>query len=128
MKRTVESLFVAAILVGVAATPTTSVWARSPASVISACANVETSDTIRPGCAAELKKALLVDTESLDALRRAAQAGDTDAAKVVLTKMGLAEQAVGSAKLVFIGGDRAARVKDISIEISCCPLTIVIKF
>lgn len=101
----------------------------APAQVAAACAS-QSADTEGGGteCAAQLQAALKADAASLKAMQAAAKANDVEAAKKLLVKMGLTEQQVAQAKIVLRGPSSAARVKDISIEITCCPLTITIRF
>jgi hypothetical protein len=89
------------------------------------CANVEMSARVNPACATALEGAL--STEPLRAdLLTAARSGDQRALKAVLVKAGLTAGQLETAKVLVKNQGETARVKDITIEISCCPLNITI--
>ncbi len=95
--------------------------------VTTACTAIDTTSRARAGCAAQLQKALSADAASIKALQGAAAADSESAAKGVLKTLGLTDAALAGAVVVVhdqSGG--AAKIKDVTIEISCCPLTITI--
>lgn len=116
----------------VIALPTTSMLAANmkrqmAAEIVRSCAAVERNMKVSSACAAALEKELNSDAGNLKTLQDAAKATDTDAAKKLLIKYGLSAHQLKGAKVIVkdeTGGNAATRI---TITITCCPLTIIIK-
>lgn len=107
-----------------AATP---MKAANPVAVVAACAGIEVKTKLGEGCSRLLQKTLSADPAVLKSLQAAAKTNDQKTAKALLVKAGLTTQQLADAKIIFkdqTGG--SARIKDVTITISCCPLTITI--
>lgn len=96
------------------------------AAVAAACTDLSTNTAGRRGCVAELQKSIAADPASVKALQEAAASGKAAAAKDVLLKMGLSETDLADAKIVINDQSKAAARAKVTIEVSCCPLTITI--
>jgi hypothetical protein len=96
------------------------------AAVAAACTDLDTNTAGRKGCVAELQKSIAADPASLKVLQEAAASGKTAAAKDALLKMGLSEAELADAKIVINDQSKAAARAKVTIEITCCPLTITI--
>ena len=94
--------------------------------VLRACASVESNTRVAATCAKALEKPLSASPDDLKTLAAAAKSGDTDAAKKLLIKNGLTAQQLEGAKIMVKDETGGALAKKVTIEISCCPLTIVI--
>jgi hypothetical protein len=113
-------------------TPTLSPAAQTtkvsnPVAVAAACAGIEIKTKMGEGCSTLLQKTLSADPAVLKALQAASKTNDQKAAKALLLKAGLTQQQLTDARVVFkdqTGG--SSRIKDVTITISCCPLTITI--
>ena len=116
----------------VIAVPTTSMLAATvtpqmAAEIVRGCAAVERNTKVSPTCAVALEKGLNADAANLKTFQDAAKASDTDSAKKLLMKYGLTAYQLKGAKVLIkdeTGGNAATRV---TITITCCPLTIIIK-
>jgi len=96
------------------------------AAVVAVCTDLDTKTAGRRGCAAQLQKSFMADPASVKALQEAAASGKQSALKSVLMKMGLSEAQLGDASIVVNDqSNGAARIR-VTVEISCCPLKIVI--
>lgn len=99
----------------------------NPVAVAAACAGIEVKTKMGEGCSTLLQKTLSADPAALKALQAAAKTNDQKVAKALLLKAGLTARQLADAKIIIkdqTGG--AARIKDVTITISCCPLTITI--
>ena len=132
------STLAAALLIAASASLTlapvqgaTTKMAVSP-EVVSACAGIEhTAPNAKsvPACATALQKGLEANSADLKALLMSAKSDDKAAPKLLLMKYGLTKAQLTDAVIVVkdeTGGGSATRIK--SITITCCPLTITIKF
>lgn len=123
---------IAAVLL-VAATPTfplaaerTAQQAAASAEVLRACAGVERNAKAAANCAKALEKPLGASPEDLKILTAAAKSSDTAAAKQLLIKNGLTAPQLEGARIMVKDETGGAQARKVTIEISCCPLTIVI--
>ena len=102
--------------------------AVSPA-VVRACAGVARNIVVEPTCATALAASLQANAADINALLAAARAADGVAPKLILARYGLTPQQLEGATVAILDqtdGAGAARIKKVTIEISCCPLTITI--
>ena len=102
------------------------------AAAVHACAGVERGMPENakgvPACSTALLKGLDANTADIKALIVAAKTHDQASPKLLLMKYGLTKQQLNGAAIVIQNdtGPNATRIK--SITITCCPLTITIKF
>jgi hypothetical protein len=102
------------------------------ATTVRACAGVERSlpENAKgvPACSTALQKGLESNSADIKALIMAAKTQDQASPKLLLMKYGLTKQQLNGAAIVIQNdtGPNATRIK--SITITCCPLTITIKF
>ena len=100
--------------------------ASNPVAVAAACKGVEVKMKGSEGCATLLEKTLASDTAALAKMQAAVDTKDQRAAKAFLLKAGLTEHQLADAVIVL--ERQAASSRKISITITCCPLTITIRF
>lgn len=121
-------LFALPLLLVPTVSPAASVTkASNPVAVSAACAGIEVKTKISAGCSTLLQKTLSADPTVLKALQAAAKTNDQKAAKALLLRAGLTQHQLTDANIIFkdpTGG--SSRIKDVTITISCCPLTITI--
>lgn len=128
--RLLTALTTTMLIASLAATPLSLAATKATpamAAVATACTGVAAEAGARRGCVSELQKSLRADPASIKALQAAGAAGNQSAAKDVLQKLGLTEAELAGAKIVIddqSGG--AAKIKSVTINITCCPLTITI--
>ena len=127
MNRYLVALLALPILLAPTLSSAASAKPSNPVAVAAACAGIEVKTKMGEGCSTLLQKTLSADPTVLKALQAAAKANDQAAAKALLLSAGLTKQQLGDAKIVFkdqTGG--SSRIKDVTITIECCPLTITI--
>ena len=137
-KNRLLSTMTAALLVVATATFTfapaqgaTTKMAVSPV-VAGSCVGVERSIPENakgvPACSTALQKGLDSNSADIKALIMAAKTHDQASPKLLLMKYGLTKQQLNGAAIVIQNdtGPNATRIK--SITITCCPLTITIRF
>jgi len=94
-----------------------------------ACAEVETGATAT-SCASAVTTSLNASAADVRALASAIRSKQsTAAARAVLERHGLTATQLKNAKIVIVdktGGAPAERARSVTIDISCCPLTITI--
>ncbi len=101
--------------------------AANPVAVAAACKGIEVKAKGGEGCATLLEKTLAVDPATFAELQEIAKTNDQGAAKALLMKAGLTERQLVEAAIIL--ERRAAGTSSrITITISCCPLTITIRF
>ena len=104
-----------------------SVKAANPVAVVAACKGIEVKMKGSEGCATLLEKTLSADPAVLAELQATAETNDQGAAKALLLKAGLTERQLAEATIVLehrVAGSSSR----ITITITCCPLTITIRF
>jgi hypothetical protein len=137
-KHPLLSTMIAALLVAATSTFTLppAQGATTPMSAstnaVHACVGVERSMPENaqgvPACATALQKGLDSNSADLKALIMAAKTHDLASPKLLLMKYGLTKRQLNGAAIVIQNdtGANATRIK--SITITCCPLTITIRF
>lgn len=115
----------------------TSVWSQ-PAGRVAAppistavavsCAGIPQTLRNAASCATALATSLQANQADIGTLAAAARLDDPASAKTILARHGMSTQQLEGATIVVRDetAGNAARIKSVSIEITCCPLTITI--
>lgn len=125
--RLIALLALSLLLASSVSSAATPMKGANPVAVVAACAGIEVKTKLGEGCSRLLQKTLSADPAVLKSLQAASKTNDQKTAKALLVKAGLTPHQLADAKIILkdqTGG--SARIKDVTITISCCPLTITI--
>ncbi len=127
MKMWVKALATSLVVASLVSSPVQAAATKvtpSMAAVAAACNDLSGNAGGRHGCVEELRKSIAADPANLKALQEAAGKGTEG--KALLQKLGVSEAELAEAKVVINDQSHGAARAKVTIEVTCCPLTITI--